>query len=95
VQPNPLHGQLGLNDEDSRLVPTRVDSQRFAGAQVATVAAGAYHSAAVTEGGALAKGGRFSVFAPQAPHLSTSTRGPACFDVLTRQDTHKPRVHLL
>ena len=44
------HGRLGLNDEHDRLVPMRVDPQRFAGAQVATVAAGAYHSAAVTGG---------------------------------------------
>ena len=35
------HGRLGLNDEDDRLVPTRVGLQRFAGARVATVAAGA------------------------------------------------------
>jgi len=34
------HGRLGLNDEGDRLVPTRVDPLRFAGAQVATVAAG-------------------------------------------------------
>ena len=47
------HGRLGLNNKDDRLVPTRVDPQRFGGAQVATVAGGAYHSAAVTEGGAL------------------------------------------
>ena len=30
-----VHGRLGLNDEDDRLVPTRVDPQRFGGAQVA------------------------------------------------------------
>ena len=47
------HGRLSLNDEGDRLVPTRMDPQRFGGAYVATVAAGAYHSAAVTEGGAL------------------------------------------
>ena len=41
----------GLNDEDDRLVLTRVGPQRFGGPQVATVAAGLSHSAAVTEGG--------------------------------------------
>ncbi len=46
------HGRPGLNNEEDRLVPTRVDPQHFGGAQVATVAGG-YHSAAVTEGGAL------------------------------------------
>ncbi len=45
------HGQLGLNDEDDRLVLTRVGPQRFGGPQVVTVAAGLSHSAAVTEGG--------------------------------------------
>ena len=44
---------MGLNDEDYRLVPTRVDPQRFGGAQVATFAAGLHHSTAVTEGSAL------------------------------------------
>ena len=34
------HGRLGLNGEGDRLVPRRVDPQRFGGAQVATVAAG-------------------------------------------------------
>ena len=43
------HGRLGLNDEDDRLVLTRVGPQRFGGPQVA--AAGLSHSAAVTEGG--------------------------------------------
>jgi alpha-tubulin suppressor-like RCC1 family protein len=37
--------RLGLNDEDDRLVQTRVASQRFCGDQVATVSSGAYHSA--------------------------------------------------
>ena len=45
------HGQLGLNDEDDRLVLTRVGPQRFGGPQVVSVAAGLSHSAAVTEGG--------------------------------------------
>jgi alpha-tubulin suppressor-like RCC1 family protein len=52
------HGRLGLNDEGDRLVPTRVDPLRFAGAQVATVAAGTEHSATVTERGALFTWGR-------------------------------------
>jgi hypothetical protein len=47
------YGQLGLNNEDDRLLPTRVDPQRFAGAKVDTVAGGFCHSATVTEGGAL------------------------------------------
>ena len=46
-------GQLGLNDEQSRLTPMLVGPEHFAGASVATVAGGADHSAAVTEGGAL------------------------------------------
>ena len=52
------HGRAGLNDEDDRLVPTCVDPQSFGGAQVTTVAGGYYHSAAVTEGGALFTWGR-------------------------------------
>ena len=51
------HG-LGLNKKDDTLVPTRVDPQRFDGAQVATIAGGWFHSAAVTEGGALFTWGR-------------------------------------
>jgi alpha-tubulin suppressor-like RCC1 family protein len=46
-------GQLGLNDEQDRLVPTRVDPQHFAHAPISAIAAGASHSAAVTAGGAL------------------------------------------
>jgi len=52
------HCQLGLNNKDNRLVPTRVNPQRFGCAQVATVAGGWSHSAAVTEGGALFTWGR-------------------------------------
>lgn len=55
------NGRLGLNDEVDRLVPARVDPQRFAGAQIATVAAGWEHSAALTEGGALFTWGRGEV----------------------------------
>jgi alpha-tubulin suppressor-like RCC1 family protein len=63
------YGRLGLNDEDDRLVHTRMDPQRFAGAQVSTVAAGLGHSAAVTEGGALFTWGRGEAFrtASQVP----------------------------
>ena len=46
-------GRLGLNDEQGRLVPTRVDPQHFAHAPISAVAAGVQHSAAVTAGGAL------------------------------------------
>ena len=46
-------GRLGLNDEQARLVPTRVDPQHFAHAPISAVAAGVQHSAAVTAGGAL------------------------------------------
>jgi alpha-tubulin suppressor-like RCC1 family protein len=46
-------GRLGLNDEQRRLVPTRVDPQHFAHAPISAVAAGESHSAAVTAGGAL------------------------------------------
>ena len=46
-------GRLGLNDGQRRLVPTRVDPQHFAHAPISAVAAGDYHSAAVTAGGAL------------------------------------------
>jgi hypothetical protein len=46
-------GRLGLNDEQGRLVPTRVDPQHFAHAPISAVAAGQSHSAAVTAVGAL------------------------------------------
>jgi hypothetical protein len=48
-----VKGRLGLNDEQRRLVPTRVDPQHFAHAPICAVAAGESHSAAVTAGGAL------------------------------------------
>ena len=51
-------GRLGLNDGQDRLVPTRVDPQHFAHAPISAVAAGYYHSAAVTAGGALYTWGR-------------------------------------
>lgn len=54
------HGAIGLDENDS-LVPTHVDPQRFAGAQVAKVAAGTCNSAAVTEGNALFTGGKVRV----------------------------------
>jgi hypothetical protein len=53
-----VQGQLGLNDGQDRLVPTRVDPQHFAHAPISTVAAGFDHSAAVTAGGALYTWGR-------------------------------------
>ena len=43
-------GALGLNDTLPRFVPTRIDQKRFAHARVVTLAAGVYHSAAVTRG---------------------------------------------
>jgi alpha-tubulin suppressor-like RCC1 family protein len=46
-------GRLGLNDEQDRLVPTRVDPQHFAHAPISAVAAGDSHSAAVTACGVL------------------------------------------
>ena len=54
------HGQLGSNDKNDRLVPTRVVARRAADLflHFATVAAGSEHSAAVTEGGALFTLGR-------------------------------------
>ena len=51
-------GRLGLNDEQDRLVPTRVDPQHFAHAPISAVAVGDSHSAAVTAGGALYTWGR-------------------------------------
>jgi alpha-tubulin suppressor-like RCC1 family protein len=45
--------RLGLNDGQDRLVPTRVDPQHFAHALISAVAAGHFHSAAVTADGAL------------------------------------------
>ncbi len=54
-------GRLGLNDGQDRLVPTRVDLQHFAHAPISAVAAGYYHSAAVTAGGALYTWGRGEV----------------------------------
>jgi alpha-tubulin suppressor-like RCC1 family protein len=47
------HGRLGLHDWQDRLVPTRVDPKHFAHELISAVAAGFYHSAAVTAGGAL------------------------------------------
>jgi alpha-tubulin suppressor-like RCC1 family protein len=52
------HGRLGLNNEDNRLVPTRVDPKRFSVVKIATVTGGYWHSAVVTEGGALFTWGR-------------------------------------
>jgi hypothetical protein len=47
------YGQLGLGDTAHRLVPTRVNPQHFARAPISVVAAGNFHSAVVTTGGAL------------------------------------------
>jgi alpha-tubulin suppressor-like RCC1 family protein len=71
------HGRLGLNNKDDRLVPTRVDPQRFGGAQVATVAGGAYHSAAVTEGGALFTWGKGKTDSCHPRHLVPGGLGHA------------------
>ena len=46
-------GRLGINDEQDRLVPTRVDPLHFSHAPISAIAAGDYHSAAVKAGGAL------------------------------------------
>ena len=45
--------QLGLDDEENRLVLERVGAEEFGGARVVAAAAGEHHSAAVTENGAL------------------------------------------
>jgi hypothetical protein len=50
-------GRLGLNGEQDRHVPTRVDPQHFAHAPISTVAAGESHSAAVTASGTLYNSG--------------------------------------
>jgi len=55
-QGNPA--ELGLNDTLPRFVPTRIDQKRFAHARVVTLAAGVYHSAAVTHNGAVFTWGR-------------------------------------
>ena len=47
------YGQLGLNDEADRHVFARVGAGAFGGARVVAAAAGDFHSAAVTEDGAL------------------------------------------
>ena len=52
------YGRLGLNYEDDRLVPTRLDPQRFAGAQVSTVAAGLFRSISYWISGACRIGSR-------------------------------------
>jgi hypothetical protein len=72
-------GQLGLNDQRDKVVPTHVNARRFAGAQVATVAAGCEHSAAVTDGGVLFTWGPdrlllYSVPTPVSPHLLHGAR---------------------
>jgi alpha-tubulin suppressor-like RCC1 family protein len=46
-------GRLGINDEQDRLVPMRVDPLHFSHAPISAIAAGDYHSAAVTAGGNL------------------------------------------
>ena len=46
-------GVLGHNDNNDRLIPTRVDPQHFDCAKIVTAAAGTFHSTAVTEDGAL------------------------------------------
>ncbi len=46
-------GRLGHNDEDDRLVPTRVGRERFGGAKITTADCGGALSAAVSEDGAL------------------------------------------
>jgi len=61
------YGRLGLNHEDDRLEPTRVDPQCFAGAQVATVAGGRFHSAAVSAGGELFTWGQGEAFQASFP----------------------------
>jgi len=47
------YGRLGLGDDLSRLMPVRVQPKHFNNARVAAAAAGALHSMAVTEDGAL------------------------------------------
>jgi hypothetical protein len=49
---------LGHSDGQARLVPKRADPHHFAHARISTVAAGDYHSAAVSPGGALYTWGR-------------------------------------
>jgi alpha-tubulin suppressor-like RCC1 family protein len=61
------YGRLGLNHEDGRLEPTRVDPQCFAGAQVTTVAGGRFHSAAVTDCGKLFTWGQGEAFQASFP----------------------------
>jgi len=47
------HGVLGHNDQNDRLVPTRIEAQHFGNANVISAAAGPSHSAAVTDEGTL------------------------------------------
>ena len=64
-------GRLGLNDEQRRLAPTRVDPQHFAHAPISAVAAGEEsHSAAVTAGGALYTWGKGEVEYSSGSQLS-------------------------
>ena len=58
------NGRLGLNDTVPRLVPTRVDQKHFAGERIAAVDGDSYHSAAVTESGALYTWGRAAAGGP-------------------------------
>ena len=46
-------GQLGHNDEQNQSVPRQVEAGRFGGEKVVFVAAGKYHTVAVTAGGRL------------------------------------------
>ena len=77
------YGKLGLNDDQRRLVPTLVDSWRFEGAHIATVAGGLNHSAAVTEGGALYTWGRGSTDL-QIPDLPPRPGGHGHADLLNK-----------
>jgi alpha-tubulin suppressor-like RCC1 family protein len=61
-------GLLGLNDEVDRLVPTRISSQHFGGAKISLAAAGAEHSLALAEDGAVYTWGpQWQRFRTQAP----------------------------
>jgi len=46
-----VHGALGHNDFNNRLVPTRIEVQHFGNAKIVSVACGKSHSAVMTEEG--------------------------------------------
>ena len=75
-----LDFQLGLHDDDNRLLPAQVDPEAFEQARVLMAAGGGAFSAAVTEGGGLftfGEGGPWLGHGHDAPDFSSPQKSPA------------------